>query len=215
MAHRANTPPLILFFLVLVATIPISHSLPFSLVLSLLSMPKQSGYSDPSPLWRLTKLALDCLYTRRDMHGLTCNIYSLVFFSLSIIAYDWTLWWFTVLPLLESLRFRLVAYSRCASHGRSAPRCALRFRHFFNEGSGELEIWYNKLQVALYMRHIIYKIIFEANNYLGCKDESPATRPFPSQKGKCISYTQVCSPPCTKHLWYSIILSFHHSHSSV
>ena len=41
---------------------------------------------------------------------------------------------------IESLRFRLVAYSRCASHGRSAPRCALRFRHFFNEGSGELEI---------------------------------------------------------------------------
>ena len=116
---------------------------------------------------------------------------------------------------IESLRFRLVAYSRCASHGRSAPRCALRFRHFFNEGSGELEIWYHKLQVALYMRHIIYKIIFEANNCLGCKDESPATRPFPSQKGKCISYTQVCSPPCTKHLWYSIILSFHHSHSSV
>ena len=116
---------------------------------------------------------------------------------------------------LESLRFRLVAYSRCASHGRSAPRCALRFRHFFNEGSGELEIWYHKLQVALYMRHIIYKIIFEANNCLGCKDESPATRPFPSQKGKCISYAQVCSPPCTKHLWYSIILSFHHSHSSV
>ena len=117
--------------------------------------------------------------------------------------------------IIESLRFRLVAYSRCASHRRSAPRCALRFRHFFNEGSGELEIWYHKLQVALYMRHIIYKIIFEANNYLGCKDESPATRPFPSQKGKCISYTQVCSPPCTKHLWYSIILSFHHSHSSV
>ena len=23
---------------------------------------------------------------------------------------------------------------------------------------------------------------------MGCKDESPATRPFPSQKGKCISY---------------------------
>ena len=89
---------------------------------------------------------------------------------------------------IESLRFRLVAYSRCASHGRSAPRCALRFRHFFNEGSGGLEIWYHKLQVALYMRHIMYKIIFEANNCLGCKDESPATRPFPSQKGKCISY---------------------------
>ena len=30
--------------------------------------------------------------------------------------------------IIESLRFRLVAYSRCASHGRSAPRCALRFR---------------------------------------------------------------------------------------
>ena len=44
-AHRANTPPFILFILVLVAT------LPFSLVFfSLLSMPKQSGYSDPSPL---------------------------------------------------------------------------------------------------------------------------------------------------------------------
>ena len=40
---------------------------------------------------------------------------------------------------IESLRFRLVAYSRGAPHGRSAPRGALRFSHFFNEGSGELE----------------------------------------------------------------------------
>ena len=30
--------------------------------------------------------------------------------------------------LLESLRFRLVAYSGCASHRRGAPHCVLRFR---------------------------------------------------------------------------------------
>ena len=50
---------------------------PFPSILTnfLLSMPNQSGYSDPFPLWRLLKFALECLYTRRDTHGLTHNIY--------------------------------------------------------------------------------------------------------------------------------------------
>ena len=38
------------------------------------------------------------------------------------------------IEVIESLRFRLVAYSRCASHGRNAPRCALRFRRLEDIG---------------------------------------------------------------------------------
>ena len=43
-------------------------------------------------------------------------------------------WWIILRPLyvLESLRFRLVAYSGCASHGRDAPHCALRFRRLIS-----------------------------------------------------------------------------------
>ena len=94
--------------------------------------------------------------------------------------------------LIESLRFRLVAYSGCASHGRGAPCCALRFCRFFNERSGELEILYHNLPGVLDIIHIKYKIINESNSYMGRKDESSATRPLQSQIGKCIFYTQVC-----------------------
>ena len=94
--------------------------------------------------------------------------------------------------ILESLRFRLVAYSGCASHGRGAPCCALRFCRFFNERSGELEILYHNLPGVLDIINIKYKVINESNNYLGRKDESSATRPLQSQIGKCIFYTQVC-----------------------
>ena len=34
--------------------------------------------------------------------------------------------------VIESLRFWLVAYFGCASHGRDAPHCALRFRRLIS-----------------------------------------------------------------------------------